>query len=374
MKVLHVGTLYLEHGGPALSQYLSEKGLIEKGAEAPALLTPQPTLSLIGEDVPIYTTKPARAIGLIPGLSQTLDEIDGVDLYHIQSIWTYAPHAVATYARRRHKPYIITPRGSLYPQALCISKWKKRLSMCLYQREDLTKATCIIATCEEEMLHYRALGFTNPVAILPNPIEVRGTIEREVTTPARTTIGYLGRLHPRKRVERLIYAFAELGSQAKNAKLVIIGKDLPDYEEFLRAEVKRLKLNNVEFAGFVAGREKDELLSSLSYLANPSDFENFGNVISEALVRGIPVLATTGAPWKIVEDYGCGWWIDNDQKSVTATVAKMLAMPEQERLCMGKRGKQLMKDRFSVEANAERLLRLYSWLLGRGERPDFVYN
>lgn len=28
------------------------------------------------------------------------------------------------------------------------------------------------ATCEEEMHYYREMGFTNPVAIIPNPVEL----------------------------------------------------------------------------------------------------------------------------------------------------------------------------------------------------------
>lgn len=52
----------------------------------------------------------------------------------------------------------------------------------------------------------------------------------------------------------------------------------------------------------MAGVEKDNAISSLTYLAVPSDFENFGNIVTEALVRGIPVIASKGMPWQELEN------------------------------------------------------------------------
>lgn len=42
------------------------------------------------------------------------------------------------------------------------------------------EAACVQATCKEEMEYYRALGFKNPVAVLPNPIDINGVIDREI--------------------------------------------------------------------------------------------------------------------------------------------------------------------------------------------------
>ena len=131
----------------------------------------------------------------------------------------------------------------------------------------------------------------------------------------------MGRIHPRKRIERLIYAFDALRDKLSDSELVIIGGDVPEYEEFLTKEVGRLKLKNVRFAGFLKGKEKDEAICSLSYLMVPSDFENFGNIVTEALVRGVPVVASKGMPWKCLEENGCRLWIDNDQASINRIVS-----------------------------------------------------
>ena len=72
-------------------------------------------------------------------------------------------------------------------------------------------------------------------------------------------IGYLGRLHERKRVERLIYALDYLKDKIDDIKLelIIIGADDIKYEIFLKSEVRRLGLNNVIFTGFLKGEEKN---------------------------------------------------------------------------------------------------------------------
>ena len=106
------------------------------------------------------------------------------------------------------------------------------------------------------MHHYRNMGFTNPVAVLPNPIETDGIIERPIVQSDKIRIGYLGRVHPRKRIERLIYAFSILRKEMQDTELLIIGADDEQYEQFLKDEVKRLKLTNVRFTGFLAGVEK----------------------------------------------------------------------------------------------------------------------
>ena len=62
--------------------------------------------------------------------------------------------------------------------------------------------------------------------------------------------------------------------------------------------------------------EKDKALASCSVLAMPSEFENLGNVILEGLVRRIPCIATTGSPWKELNECECGWWVEYSQERV----------------------------------------------------------
>lgn len=82
------------------------------------------------------------------------------------------------------------------------------------------------------MTHCRNLGINSPIAIIPNPIEIKEYTKIKKDNTFR--LGYLGRLSPRKNVESLIYAFAELRKETENAELLIIGSGDKQYEYFFK--------------------------------------------------------------------------------------------------------------------------------------------
>lgn len=377
MKTLHSGSLNVNAGGPAMSMNLTLKGLEKAGVRTVALCEEIPADGkLIASNLNIRFTHKGKysTLAYVDNIYECLKEVSDVDIYHIHGTWMYHGFAVSRYANRMGKPYVVSPRGMLYPQALAHHALLKKTMMALYQGKVFSGAACIQATCREEMEHYRALGFKNPVAVLPNPIDISMIIDREIPHKPLFKIGYLGRLHPRKRVERLIYAFSEKKKQLENCRLMIIGGGDEMYRDFLEMEVKRLGLTNVEFTGFLTGKEKDRAILDLSLLVVPSDFENFGNIVTEALVRGVPVVASKGMPWQELEEYNCGWWIDNGQESINRTLLEAVGVSDEKRLLMGMNGKRLMCENYSVEVLGEKMKRLYEWILNRGCKPEFVYE
>ncbi|WP_055098299.1 glycosyltransferase [Gabonia massiliensis] len=376
MKVIHSGILDVKYGGPALSTYLTIKGLEQNNVNASLLMAPLDNeKQLLANDINIYYTRHIlnNRTGYIPNIKKVLKRLN-TDLFHVQGLWLYLSHATACYARKCKIPYVITLRGMLYPQALAVSPMIKKFSLALYQRNDLQQAACIQATCIEEMYHYRALGFSNPVAVIPNPIDLSDLIDREIPHKPVFKIGYLGRVHPRKRIERLIYAMDTLHHNFDDIELVIIGSGDKYYEEFLHKEVKKLNLRNVKFTGFLTGIEKDKAITDLSVLAVPSDFENFGNIVTEALVRGVPVIASKGTPWEELNFHNCGWWINNDQETITQTILKAYNIGENMRIKMGMNGKSLIRNNYSTDVLGLKMKLLYEWILGQTSKPDFVYE
>ena len=41
---------------------------------------------------------------------------------------------------------------------------------------------------------------------------------------------------------------------------------------------------------------------------------------------------------------------------------------------MGENGQRLVVEGYSVEALGEKMCKLYKWILGEGEKPEFVYT
>lgn len=297
------------------------------------------------------------------------------DLYHTNGMWMHCNHITCAVARKKQKPYVITPHGMLYPQAMDRSAWKKQLLLKFGGVDkDLRLAACIHCTCMEEMKHYRELGYKNPVAVIPNPVPVPSFVNELKCDRSVRRVGFLGRLHPRKNVEALIEAWIALGNNVKDAQLVIMGKGEPLYEQMLKKRVASHGLKNVEFAGFVTGREKFERLASLIALCVPSDFENFGMIVTEALSVGTPVIASLGTPWEELNTCHCGYWVSNDVHTLADTIAQVLALPADEISQMGENGKRLVRDKYQDAQVAKMMAQLYCWIIDGGKKPEFVYG
>lgn len=296
------------------------------------------------------------------------------DLYHTNGLWMHCNHATCSAARSKVKPYVITPHGMLYPQALARSAWKKKMMMSLCFDRDIRKANCIHATCMQEMKYFRDLGYSNPVAVIGNPVPIPDYIENIPLERSINRIGFLGRLHPYKNVDGLIKAWARLGKITKNAELYIMGKGDDSYEAYLKELVHTLGLTNVVFAGFVNGRVKFENLATLTALFVPSISENFGMIITEALIMKVPVMASLGTPWEELNSRHCGWWVNNDLKTLSQTIEIALSLSEDEREVMGENGKKLVIEKYSDIQVANQMKQLYEWLIYGGTKPEFVYE
>ena len=299
------------------------------------------------------------------------------DIYHIHSIYSYPTYYAPSYAKAHKKPYIITPRGSLYEQTMQYSHVKKWLYIKCVLLSQLNHAAAIQATCEQEMLEIRKLGVRAPIAIIPNPINVPSVIPAPINH-SKMRIGFLGRIHPKKKIDGLLKAWALAGfGQRQDVELVIIGECNPNDMEYLHSLYSlqnRFGITNINWAGAKFGQEKQQMIQTLSYLIMPSFSENFGMVVPEALICGVPVLASKYAPWRILEDQKCGWWIDITPESIADALVQLLDVSEASRVEMGRIGQKLVIENYTQSVIADKLILLYKWLLGIEKRPDFIYN
>ena len=377
MKVLHTGSINVRIGGPAYSTYYTLLGLRELGVDAEILQFKMgPHGKFQGPGVPVHETdKPwDRKFQFAPHYKRDLRRLGVYDIYHTQGIWTHRCYATVDMARRLKRPYVISTHSMLYPKDIARhSVFFKKLSIRLRLLNDLNHAACIHATCDEEMIHCRNLGVSSPIAVIANPTTMDAPIYRKADNCFR--LGFLGRLDSRKNVLGLIRAFAALGvKDPARAELLIIGDwDDTKHKEDLRDEVKSLGLPNVRFAGFLTGSDKDKALSSLSVLAMPSEYENFGMVVLEGLIREIPCLATTGSPWEDLKNDQCGWWIPYGQEHLDKAVRQAFEMSPGDLHEMGVRGRRLVARKYDYTVIARQMLELYQWILGERLRPEFVH-
>ncbi len=110
---------------------------------------------------------------------------------------------------------------------------------------------------------------------------------------------FVGSLHPRKNLPRLLQAFEEFKKRTKSGfKLVITGALLWDKSELLKSYQSNIYKDDIIFTGRLSEVELKRVLSASYALVFVPVFEGFGLPIVEAFEAGIPVLAsnTTSLP------------------------------------------------------------------------------
>jgi glycosyltransferase involved in cell wall biosynthesis len=112
--------------------------------------------------------------------------------------------------------------------------------------------------------------------------------------------------------------------------------------------------------GWADDGQKRKLFEETDVLVMPSNTENFGMVVAEALAHRVPVIVSRGTPWRRVEETGCGLWVSNDPHSLADAIVRMSRMPLGE---MGERGRRWMMQEFAWPTVANRMVNAYRSLL-----------
>jgi len=101
------------------------------------------------------------------------------------------------------------------------------------------------------------------------------------------SIVYIGRIMKYKRVEHIILSFALVKKEVKDAKLYIIGRAKNEkYLRKLEDLVKRLRLKDVYFLGYVSEEEKERILSKSKVVVMTSVREGWGLSVIEGNAFG----------------------------------------------------------------------------------------
>ncbi|MFN0134279.1 MAG: glycosyltransferase [Phycisphaerales bacterium] len=294
------------------------------------------------------------------------------DLVHIQEIWLPASAHVAQIARRVGTPYVLSAHGMLDDWSMAQKALKKQAYLRLVGNQMIRGAGVVHCTAEGEARQARRwlpkdragvvplLLDMEPYRILPAREACRAALPGDSTLP---TIGFMGRLHPKKGIERLIEAVGALAARGQHAEVLIAGTGAAEYQRELEAlATARGVRGRVHFLGHVTGAAKIGVLRGTGMLVLPSYQENFGLVLVEALACGTPVVTTKAVDiWPELEASGSSIVIDSAEASqVEAAIGRLLMRPELAEE-MGEKGRRWVMEHL----NHERVLDQFDGMYAR---------
>jgi len=234
----------------------------------------------------------------------------------------------------------------------------------------LDTVSCFHATATREVEAIRALGFKQPIALIPNGVEIP---EEPATFDSQTTRTalYLGRIHPIKNLETLVEAWISVAP--KGWRLKIVGNAEMQYDRVLKKIVAQHHASEmVEILGPVYGLEKQEMYRSSELFFLVSKTENFGISAADAMAYGVPVVASKNTPWECLEELDSGWWVDGDLQSLSEVIEASTKLPNDELKAKGSRGRSYAQEHLSWDSIGRGFISTYQWVLGEADRPDFI--
>lgn len=371
LRLIHVTPSYLpatRYGGPIYSVHGLCKALVARGHDVMVFTTsidgagdsPVPLdmpQDLDGVKVRYFASRHLRRLVWAPSMLPALhDAVRHADLVHTHSVFLWPTWAGARVARQHRVPYVLSPRGMLVPDLIRRrGRLQKTLWINAIERRNIRHAAAIHFTAPLEQNEFQALRLPSKQDfVIPNGLEPLLEFAIDDVSPAineatrQPFILMLGRISWKKGFDIALPAIAKVAG----ARLLIVGPDDEGYLPTVRSLIGQLGLGDrATILGPVVGSDKQHILRKAALLLLPSYSENFGNVVTEAMQVGCPVVVTqdVGAA-TLVTQAGAGTVVaTRSTEALAAAIAHLYNNP-QVAIAMGERGSQF----------AERELRWYS--------------
>jgi glycosyltransferase involved in cell wall biosynthesis len=197
-------------------------------------------------------------------------------------------------------------------------------------RENLALSRIIYTPSDFVRRTYNSNGYKNiKLQILPLGVERPKEHKKPRKKDHRLAIGYIGTILPSKGAHILLDAFVDL--QLENVRLKLYGRDDADlgYTKKIRRVVNRDQ--RVSFEGSFEPKMRDQIYQDFDILIIPSMApESFSLVAREALIRGVPVVASNiGALPEIIRHNENGFLFPpGDVQSLRKLLGEIIGTPD----------------------------------------------
>ena len=296
MRVLQVvNTLRATDGGPARNSFELNQALnsrtdttarlwsLDRDASSSTAAADTAQGRILVGPKPIFSASPTR-------LFRAVREHDVVVVHGFYLWWV---PLVFVMARSTRRPVVIMPHGAISEYELRTSAGKKKVFDRLLRLVSPPKLSFAVGSDAEAL----DVALVRP----SDRVDVVGVGTRFSDEPRRVRADdgaaihllSISRIAPKKRLDLMIDAVAELSARGIDARLTVAG----DGDRELRAQLERQAQtlgveHRVSFVGHVGPKEKARLYQSTDIFLLPSEDENFGIGLAEALSRGLPAVVS----------------------------------------------------------------------------------
>ena len=234
---------------------------------------------------------------------------------------------MAAYATEK---IIIAPRGMLRSSALAVKPLKKFLYLWFLRTMGIGKYLSFHSTSEDETKDIkRIFPVAKKIVIAPNlPVSVNEHLIQFEKPSGQLRIIFVGRLHPIKNLDFLLEAIAKAKGDIKLD--IVATREDTDYWKQCKKLITALQLK-VEITPYVdlPHHKIKPLLEKAHLFALPTEGENFGHAIFEALAVGCPVLISDQTPWIGLRSKRAGVELPlANQSRFTEVIQEFVDMPD----------------------------------------------
>lgn len=390
MRVLHIIPSYfpaVKFGGPINSVHILNRFLVKKGIDVVVFTTNAGIEKNINLPVNIIQNIDGVKVVYLPSyfyehynfspqlLFNSIFKIKDYDLVHITAIWNFPVLAGALGSIINKKPYILSPRGVLYEDAINIkSRYLKKIYYFLIARYYLNRATALHFTTEHERNGVASFIELNTNSfIVPNAIDLNDYrnlpekglfVSKYPILRGKRIILFLGRLNKQKGIDLLLKTFLELVKYNDSVFLVLAGPYDSSYGDKIKNWLEHNGLiNKVLMTGLLQGSEKLSAYVDADVFVLPSYFENFGMAIIEAMACRKPVVISDriGISHDVLKSKA-GVVIENNPGKLFESITNLLGNSSYVSE-ISENGRKLVERNYNINETADIMINNYEMIL-----------
>lgn len=383
MKILHVIPSYypaIKLGGPVQSVHLLNTYLVKKGLSVDVLTL---NAGLNSDDIKVKTwynvdgvrvkyfnfTNFFRFAVSLSFFRNYIKVIRNYDLIHFTGIWNFPIISGLILSHFFKKRFVISPRGALYLYTVQMRKSViKKVIFNVILKYYLKKSEFIhFTSLIDQENFYQFTKLKTKSIIIPNGLDLtkfNSIDESEFAQTKKEYLFFLGRIHPIKGIDILLKAFFNISTKYSGLILIISGPDEEGYLLKVQSQIEELGLKNrIILTGLLDFDSKIHYLKNAKMLILPSQSENFGNVVIEAMACGCPVVISDKVGIsKEVDQNEAGIIVKTTVQSVEEGILKLLN-DENLRKKIAANGKAMVEKYYDIEKVAEQMSEQYKLVI-----------